>query len=106
MKTNCWAMGEGESCLFRNWNQFGFDKGKYPESLTELGTELPHDVFTGESYYYVHESEGRYRIYGVGWNLKDDGGEANAEKSQSGKLSDKEPLDLIWQNFPVSFSDQ
>ena len=81
-------------------------KGKYPERLNELGTELPHDVFTGESYYYVHESEGRYRIYGVGWNLKDDGGEANAEKSQSGKLSDKEPLDLIWQNFPVSFSDQ
>ena len=81
-------------------------EGKYPQSLAELGKELPHDVFTGESYFYEPDSKGKYRIYGVGWNLKDDGGNVNAENSQSGEASYNEPMDVIWQNFPVSSSDE
>ena len=81
------------------------EEGKYPKSLDELGEDLPHDVFTGDSYYYVLEGKGKYRIYGLGWNLKDDGGKVRASNSQPDKANENEPLDLIWQNFPVSFSD-
>lgn len=81
-------------------------EGKYPESLVELGQDLPHDVFTGESYHYASEGKDRYRIYGVGWNLKDDGGKVNNELSRKSYKSNPEPLDVIWQNFPAPISDK
>jgi len=82
------------------------EEGKYPKSLDELGEDLPHDVFTGDSYYYVLEGKRKYRIYGLGWNLKDDGGKVSASNSQSDEVSSFESLDVIWQNFPAPPHDK
>lgn len=81
-------------------------EGKYPQSLAELGKELPHDVFTGESYYYVPDDKEKYRIYGSGWNLKDDGGKVSASNPQSDEISSIESLDIIWQNFSAPSPDK
>lgn len=47
----------------------------YPESLDGLGASLPHDVLTGQDFYYQRTNDGRYRLYSLGWDLVDDGGE-------------------------------
>ena len=73
-------------------------EGEYPENLSELGKGLPSDVFTGEPYHYVAESKQRYRIYGVGWDLKDDGGKANNQLLQKNH-TEYEKLDFVIKNF-------
>ena len=73
--------------------------------MSELGKGLPSDVFTGEPYHYVAESKQRYRIYGVGWDLKDDGGKANNQLLQKNNNNYAEPPDIIWQNLPSPVPD-
>ncbi len=52
--------------------------GQFPEKLEMLVPQfisyLPHDVLTGEPYKYRRTSDGRFVLYSVGWNEKDDGG--------------------------------
>ena len=58
--------------------RFHAKSGAYPESLDDiapiLGTEIPMDPFTGESYHYVHDGDS-FLLYSVGENLTDDGGQ-------------------------------
>ena len=35
---------------------------------------MPHDLITGDSYKYRRADDGRFVLYSVGWNEKDDGG--------------------------------
>jgi hypothetical protein len=62
--------------------------GAYPAELAELSVTfpdgLPVDPFTGEAYRYERVGESAYLLYGVGWNLKDDGG------------TQKDNLDVLW----------
>ena len=37
-------------------------------------SQSPHDVITGEPYKYRRTDDGRFILYSVGWNEKDDGG--------------------------------
>jgi hypothetical protein len=52
--------------------------GQFPENLQALvphfAAHLPNDVITGESYKYRRTDDGRFVLYSVGWNEKDDGG--------------------------------
>jgi len=52
--------------------------GEFPENLNALVprfiTHLPNDVITGESFKYRRTADGRFVLYSVGWNEKDDGG--------------------------------
>jgi hypothetical protein len=52
--------------------------GNYPETLEGLAPQfiasLPHDVIGGGSLKYRRTSDGRFVLYSIGWNEKDDGG--------------------------------
>jgi hypothetical protein len=52
--------------------------GQYPETLEALvpqfAEKLPHDIIGGQPLMYHRTAEGRFVLYSVGWNGKDDGG--------------------------------
>jgi hypothetical protein len=58
--------------------QFRRARGNYPNSLAELSPQyldpLPVDIVNGRLLKYRRDDQGRYLIYSVGWDLKDDGG--------------------------------
>jgi hypothetical protein len=55
-------------------------RGKFPESLDALAPQFivkaPHDVIGGQPLRYRRTSDSSFILYSVGWNGKDDGGEA------------------------------
>jgi hypothetical protein len=71
---------------------------KYPAKLADLEAPLPHDPYTGKPYVYKPDPKGRYQLYGVGWNQKDDGGKVVLRGS--GGLNSREG-DLVWRYSPV-----
>ena len=77
------------------------EKGKYPEKLAELEGNPPTDPYTGRAYLYSTlpgaETAESYQVYGVGWNLKDDGGKIVI--GEWGGLS-AEQGDLVWRYSP------
>ena len=54
--------------------------GQYPETLEVLvpqfAQKLPHDIVGGQPLKYHPTLNGRFVLYSVGWNEKDDGGVA------------------------------
>lgn len=52
-------------------------RGAYPTTLVELSptfmAQIPHDIVNGQSLRYARQDEG-FRLYSVGWDLKDEGG--------------------------------
>ncbi len=66
--------------------------GRYPESLDALKPRfiqaLPHDVCNGEALKYRVTQDGRFILYSVGWNEKDDGGVVAVK----GEVQDSEGL--------------
>ena len=72
--------------------------GHFPETLGALAprfiSALPNDVLTGEPYKYRLTDDGRFVLYSVGWDEKDDGG-------VSGKsLFDDKQGDCVWE-YPM-----
>ena len=55
-------------------------RGAYPESLDGLAPQftakLPHDVIGGKPLKYQRVADGSFDLYSMGWNEKDDDGEA------------------------------
>lgn len=79
------------------------DKGTYPDSLEALvpaylDTE-PMDRMASAPMRYVLTDDGRYRIYSVGWNQKDDGG---VEFFGKVKTLEEEVDDWVWQYSPAA----
>jgi hypothetical protein len=72
--------------------------GEYPETLDALApqfiTQLPHDIINGEPLHYRHMDDGKFVLYSVGWNEKDDGGQVVLTKGGS---VDREKGDWVWQ---------
>lgn len=72
--------------------------GQYPETLAALSPEyikeLPHDVINGEPLKYRRADDGRFVLYSVGWNEKDDGGVIALNKD---KHQDFQKGDWVWQ---------
>ncbi len=64
----------------------------YPEKLADLKKTLPLDPYNGKPYAYKLTKEGRYQLYGIGWNQKDDGGTV----INKGDRPDYEKGDLVW----------
>jgi hypothetical protein len=75
---------------------------QYPESLTALTPRfiagLPTDILTGEQLKYRRTDDGKFLLYSVGWNEKDDAGMiARVDKSKSpGKVQDTNQGDWVW----------
>jgi hypothetical protein len=77
--------------------------GAYPESLSALSPELisktPHDVIGGGPLNYQRQSEGRFILYSIGWNEKDDGGTTMLGTGANANF-ELEKGDWVWR-FPA-----
>jgi hypothetical protein len=76
---------------------------QFPENLTALVPrfidKLPLDVITGEPLKYCRADDGKFVLYSVGWNEKDDGGTIARIKGAPNKVQDVTQGDWVWQ-FP------
>jgi tetratricopeptide (TPR) repeat protein len=72
--------------------------GEYPETLDALEPQfiekLPHDIINGQPLHYRRTDDGKFVLYSVGWDEKDDGGKIIFTKSGS---VDREKGDWVWQ---------
>lgn len=60
--------------------------GGYPETLDALVPQylekVPHDIIGGRPLKYSRTPEGKYHLYSIGWNEKDDGGIPGASDTE------------------------
>jgi hypothetical protein len=81
---------------YRNLHQ------EYPETLTTLSPsilkKIPPDVVNGEPLHYRRTKDGRYQLYSIGWNGKDDGGVAELSRYDP---VDRKTGDWVWQYPPT-----
>lgn len=72
--------------------------GAYPESLAALTpqfiAQLPHDLINGQPLHYHSTEDGRFVLYSIGWDEKDDGGKVVLTKKGS---VDSKQGDWVWQ---------
>jgi hypothetical protein len=87
--------------------------GEYPETLDMLAPQfigkLPHDIIggppsqgageTSQPLHYRRTNDGKFILYSVGWNEKDDGGTVVIRKGGSAVDTDKG--DWVWQ-YPAN----
>lgn len=78
-------------------------KGAYPESLAALVPEfiskLPLDHFDGQPLRYRRTADGKYLLYSIGADKKDDGG-AIGEGKKGEPLGFGEGPDWVWKGIP------
>ncbi len=73
-------------------------RGSYPESLAALAPEfgpLPPDPMSGQPFHYERTADGRFRLWSVGWNGKDDGGQIEMQKVPKDAIN-FEQGDWVW----------
>jgi hypothetical protein len=82
-------------------------KGDYPETLDALklanGRPLPNDVVTGQPMRYRREANGRYTLWSVGFDGKDDNGKRNLDpkNAESTRFFNADYVgDWVW-DFPA-----
>jgi hypothetical protein len=77
--------------------------GQFPERLDALAPhfldKLPNDVISGEPLKYRRTSDGRFILYSVGWNGKDDNGATAKPAVSRNGVRDVSQGDWVWQ-FP------
>lgn len=76
--------------------------GKFPESpgllVPQFIDNVPKDVCNGQPLKYRLEGDGRFILYSVGWNEKDDDGTVVMEKGSGG--IDLDQGDWVWPRYP------
>lgn len=74
--------------------QYRLAHGEYPGTLDALVPQfiekLPHDIIGGRVLHYRRTTDGKFLLYSVGWNEKDDDG-------MPGTLSNPEQGDWVWE---------
>jgi hypothetical protein len=74
--------------------------GAYPASLDALAPkymqDIPTDIINGDPLQYHLTQDGRFVLYSVGWNEKDDGGVAIPAKDPAGTGVDINKGDWVW----------
>ena len=77
--------------------RYRLTNGKYPETLEALvpqfTSKVPRDPIAGQPLRYRSTEDGRFILYSVGWNEKDDGGHVSFNRSGS---VDLEKGDWVW----------
>jgi hypothetical protein len=75
--------------------------GEYPETLDALAPQfiekIPHDIIGGQPLLYRLTDDGKFLLYSVGWNEKDDGGKESPH-NQFGGITDYTHGDWDWKN--------
>ena len=73
--------------------------GRLPEKLDALAPQfidrIPNDVIDGQPLRYQQTGEGGYRLYSIGWNQQDDGGEI-AWRSENQNEVEITEGDWVW----------
>jgi tetratricopeptide (TPR) repeat protein len=81
--------------------RFQLAHGNYPEILDALSPQfiekLPHDLINGQPLHYRRTEDGRYTLYSIGWDEKDDGGKIFITKSGT---VDQNKGDWVWRYPP------
>ena len=85
--------------------RFFLARQTYPARLDELIptylSRVPTDVIDGAPLRYHSTPDGRYQLYGVGWNQRDDGGQVawdqDAHQYSPAAHLDKKEGDWVWQ---------
>ena len=79
------------ACALERWRLAHSD---YPETLDALVPQfmekIPADIIGGQPLHYRRTADGKFLLYSVGWNEKDDGG-------LPGTLKDVKNGDWVWQ---------
>jgi hypothetical protein len=75
--------------------------GEYPGTLDALAPQfiekIPHDIIGGQPLIYRPTADGKFLLYSVGWNEKDDGGQDVSAKTPNGGI-DFTKGDWVWKN--------
>lgn len=83
--------------------RYSLDHQSYPNDLGALTpaylTKVPTDVIDGAPMRYQRAPDGRYRLYSIGWNARDDGGKA--ARIEGGTHPDERAGDWVWQYEPI-----
>ena len=65
--------------------RFHLAHGQYPDVLVELTPQyienIPHDIIGGQPLHYRRTEDGKYLLYSIGWDEKDDGGKISLSES-------------------------
>jgi hypothetical protein len=81
--------------------RFHLAHGNYPETLDALTPQLieklPHDLINGQSLHYRRTEDGKFLLYSIGWDEKDDGGKVFVTKSGT---VDQKKGDWVWRYPP------
>jgi hypothetical protein len=77
-------------------------QGEYPAALNDLVprfmARLPHDIINGQPLKYRRATNGRFVLYSVGWNEKDDGGIVGVSHYVTGdRYPDINEGDWVWE---------
>lgn len=74
-------------------------QGEYPERLEALApryiSQVPHDIIGGQPLHYRRTPAGKFLLYSVGWNEKDDGGVC-VLREHSSHFVDDAKSDWVW----------
>ena len=62
----------------------------------DFAAALPHDIINGQPLKYRRTDNGRFILYSVGWNEKDDGGVVAITKGNPPR-QDTDQGDWVWQ---------
>ncbi|MDB6068231.1 MAG: hypothetical protein JWR26_4439 [Pedosphaera sp.] len=78
--------------------------GEFPQTLDSLSPQfikaIPHDIFSGEPLKYHRTEDGKFVLYSVGWNQKDDGGEIGMTTGKNPHVFINEG-DWVWPQYPA-----
>ena len=85
------------------------DRQAYPDTLDALVPDdldhVPNDLMDGVPMRYRRTADGRYLLYGIGWNGRDDGGtvawKPGASAEYPARLNDEDG-DWVWQYTPLN----
>jgi hypothetical protein len=73
--------------------------GQYPKTLDALVPKfmdkIPHDIIGGQPIKYQRTADGKFLLYSIGWNEKDDGGQVVRNKNGAVDVSSTEG-DWVW----------
>jgi hypothetical protein len=79
--------------------RFKLAHGNYPVTLDVLSPQflekIPHDIINGQPLHYRPTEGGKFVVYSVGWDEKDDGGKIILDKN--GRV-DRDHGDWVWKN--------
>jgi hypothetical protein len=88
-----------ESLIVCALERYHLAHDEYPETLDALAPQfiekVPHDFIGGQPLKYHRTDDGKFILYSVGWNEKDDSGNPGSNKGGSTQWDVEDP-DWVW----------